>query len=226
MAISDPVGYGPRADRVAEAVLSDVRGGVRIRCSSEESLADRGGGTSLQAGATRDVPSVHAVVGDRDPRRGVGDTHPPMARGLEPRDIPRGIRVRGPGDVAELDLASRAVGVDVEGEGELEHPPRLVPLDNCLEVERPAVRREAGYLLDDGAVQLAQDPHSLAVDLQSRRPGSRNPHALVGGVEIPCIPLHRLVLEELELVSERVDVHDKHERTTGPPGRVYRALAG
>ena len=130
-----------------------------------------------------------------------------MVGHLVPVGVERPRAMVGPGEVAELDLVNRLVGVDVGIEADLQQLVLLPPVDDGVEVHPPAARPQANVLDHHRIVELAFDP-------QRGEQGPGGDHVDVGrqvqmdrlklvhAVDIPRVELAGRVLEHLELVAQ------------------------
>ena len=78
-----------------------------------------------------------------------------MGADLELGDIPEGVVVGRAGQVAELDVVGRLVGVDVKIKLRLEEDLVLLPVDPGVKVDVAAVRVEADVLDNSGVEEFA-----------------------------------------------------------------------
>ncbi len=134
------VGAGDDAE--PKGVSAQVRVGVGELRAAQEAGPHRHERGSTRAGAAADVPAIGAGVGDRQAIAWLADLHPPQRGHLEAVAVPGRVLVDGSGDVAELGLEPRMVGVDVDRPGELEQRLAFLPVDLDLHVEVPGVGRE------------------------------------------------------------------------------------
>src|SRR6185503_3368682 len=88
---------------------------------------------------------------------GLGDVHPAVRVDLEASRVPTGVGMGRAVHVAELDLRSGPVGVDVQREGRLEDLLLLVPVDLGPHVDPRAAHAYADHLADPGRAERPLD---------------------------------------------------------------------
>ena len=146
---------GVRQQRVGELVVALVGEGVR------------GGGAAQQRQPHQvavDVVAVLAVVHQRHAVAVLGEVGEAVGRDLEAGDVPTGVGVRRPGEVAPLDLVVRLGRADIDREGGLEHRVVIVPVDLRVEVDPRAVGVD-DHLLRDRRLRALADERHLPVHL-------------------------------------------------------------
>ena len=150
--------------------------------------------------------AVLAVVQDSRAVAAFGDVGPLMGADLELGDIPEGVVVGRAGQVAELDVVGRLVGVEVKIKLRLEEDLVLLPVDPGVKVDVAAVRVEADVLDNGGVEEFALDPQGGA-DGAFLGPFHRTdvvdqPGFLgVVDVDVPVVVVHRLILIRFEDVA-------------------------
>ncbi len=188
---------GPEA--IDEAVLPLVGRRVGFGGSAQQGQADD---------VVADVVAVLAVVEQRRAVVPFAQIHPLLGAGLEARPVPRSVAVGRPPHVAPLDLIGRLRGQHVHREGDLEQRVALAPIHPGIEVKLRPVGAQR-HALHDAAAQHAplerqRRPQRPALDdANARRRLQRVGAILVGGVNVPGIPLRRPILERLPLVGHR-----------------------
>ncbi|OEI67426.1 hypothetical protein Cus16_2856 [Curtobacterium sp. ER1/6] len=167
---------------------------VRERRRTQQRLTHERRRPAVRTRRAGDVVPVRGVVRDGDAEPRLRDVHPAVRRGLEPRHVPRGVLVRRPVDVPELDLARRHRRPHVERERELEELLPLVPLDLGLDVQLglPRGRRVPGG--HRRRAEGARHDERIAEHLDGGR-RQDGPVPLVGAVDVPRLPLVRGVPE-------------------------------
>ena len=129
-----------------------------------------------------------------------------MGADLKPRLVPAGVGVRAPLDVPELDLVRGARRVHGDPKRRLQELVPLLPIDLCLEPERPRAGVKNHPLLERRRAELARERDgrtegSLRVDRCFREGRDVDAAEPVVRVDIPRVPVPGVVVMQLEEVA-------------------------
>src|ERR1700693_3477253 len=175
-------------------MLAAIGGWVRMRGRAKQGEAHDG---------TADVVTVLAVVEQRDAVFAIAQVSPALRAHLEHRPRKAGFLVRRPPEVAELDLVRRLARADRHGKGDLQHLVSLLPVDERFETQHARTGVEGHGLIEHRLAEPASEREltsesATQLHLLDRR--HFRERVAVLGVEIPRVPIARVVVVQLEQI--------------------------